>query len=118
VIGVRKLPGMHGIELDGRMLRIGAATTHTELAASEHLKTLLPSLSQTFNHVATPRVRNVATIGGNLAHANPHQDPPVTLTALRAIAVVSGRKGQRRIPLESLFVDFFQTSLEPDEILT
>lgn len=118
LIDVRKLPGMHGISFDGGVVRIGAATTHAEIAASPGLRRLLPTVAATFDHVATPRVRNVATVGGNLANANPHQDPPVTLTAFSASAVVRGQAGERRIALEELFVDYLQTSLAPDEILT
>jgi carbon-monoxide dehydrogenase medium subunit len=118
LISVRGLPGMRGIALGEGHIRIGAAMTHAEIAASPDLKKLMPSVSETFDHVATRRIRNVATVGGNLAHANPHQDPPVTLTAFDATVIVRGPKGERRIRLGDLFVDFFQTSMAPDEILT
>jgi len=118
LIGVRGLPGMHGIEHVNGVVRIGASTTHAELAASPLLRELLPTVAETFDHVATRRVRNVGTIGGNLAHANPHQDPPVTLTAFGATAIARGPGGERRISLDDLFVDYFQTSLAPEEILT
>src|SRR5204862_172339 len=63
------------------------------------------------------RIREQATLGGNLAHADPAQDPPVTLLALDDVAVAKSRFGERRIPLEALFTDFFETSLERGEIL-
>ena len=118
LIGVGRLPGMRGVSVEGNVVRIGAATTHAELAASPLLRKRLPTVAATFDHVATRRVRNVATMGGNLAHANPHQDPPVTLTAFGATAIARGPRGERRIALDDLFVDYFQTSLAADEILT
>lgn len=117
LIDVRSLPQMRGISRRDGHIHIGAAMTHAEISASSELKELMPCVSETFDHVATRRIRNVATVGGNLAHANPHQDPPVTLTAFGATAIARGPKGERRIPLDDLFVDFFQSSLAPDEIL-
>ncbi len=118
LIGVRGLPGMRGIAHASGVIRIGAATPHAELAASPLLKELLPTVAETFDHVATRRIRNVGTVGGNLAHANPHQDPPVTLTAFGATVIARGPGGERRIALDDLFVDYFQTSLAAEEILT
>ena len=118
LIGICALPGMRELSVEGGVARIGAAMTHAELARSPQLRQFLPTLAYTFDHVATRRVRNVATVGGNLAHANPHQDPPVTLTAFGAIAIARGPSGERRIALDDLFVDYFQTCLDPDEILT
>jgi carbon-monoxide dehydrogenase medium subunit len=63
------------------------------------------------------RIREQATVGGNLAHADPSQDPPVTLLALDATAVAMSKARGRRIPLDELFVDIFETSLEPNELL-
>jgi carbon-monoxide dehydrogenase medium subunit len=118
LIGIRDLPGMSGIEVTNDFVRIGAAMTHAQLAASSELRRVLPTVAQTFDHIATRRVRNVATVGGNLAHANPHQDPPATLTAFDARVQVRGPRGDRTIALDDLFVDYFQTSLAPDEILS
>lgn len=118
LISLACLPGMRGIAREGDVLRIGALTTHTEVATSTLVRSLVPMLSESFGHIATRRVRNVATIGGNLAHANPHQDPPTSLMAADAGVVVRGPGGERRVPLTGLFVDYLQTSLEPGEIIT
>src|SRR4029077_4999951 len=64
------------------------------------------------------RVRNVATVGGSLAHADPHMDLPPVLIALRAQVVVVGRRGERKIPVESLFAGYFETVLARDELIT
>src|SRR3546814_421536 len=79
LLGIGGLPGQRELACEDGCLRIGAGMRHAELAASAEMKRLLPALAETFAQVATPRVRNMATVGGNLAHANPHQDPPVTV---------------------------------------
>ncbi len=118
LIGVCALPDMRGIRVERDCVRIGAATPHAEVAASPEIRRLLPVVAETFNHIATRRVRNVGTAGGNLAHANPHQDPPTTLTAFNARVVARGANGERRIPLDGLFTGYFETSLQREEILT
>jgi aerobic carbon-monoxide dehydrogenase medium subunit len=118
LISIGRLPGMRGVARENDVVRIGAATTHAELAGSPLLREELPTLADTFSHVATPRVRNVATVGGNLAHANPHQDPPVTLMALDASVIARGPMGERRIALDDFFLGYFESSLEPGEVLT
>lgn len=115
---VCSLPGMRTLTRTEGALRIGAGMTLAEIAASPIVRDEWPVLAETFAHVATRRVRNVATLGGNLAHANPHQDPPVTLTALGAQAVVRGAAHERRIALDQLFLGYFETCLEPDEVMT
>ncbi len=99
-------------------LRIGALATHRDAERHPAVASYCPALAETFRHVATIRVRNQATVGGNLAHADPAQDPPVMLLALDAVAVVRSSRGGRRIPLASFFVDLMETSLAPDELLT
>jgi carbon-monoxide dehydrogenase medium subunit len=77
-----------------------------------------PALAETFRHVATPRIRNAGTVGGNLAHGDPHLDPPVTLLALDAAVVTRSSGGKRELPLTDFFRDYYETALAPDEILT
>lgn len=116
VIGLRKLAQLRAIDAqDG--LRLGALATHATLARSAAVRQHAAALAATFASVATVRIREQATLGGNLAHADPAQDPPVTLLALDAVAVSMSKTRARRIPLDALFVDLFETSLEPDELL-
>src|SRR3990172_4046938 len=68
--------------------------------------------------IADPQVRNLATVGGNLAHGDPANDHPATMLALGAQIVATGPKGERTIPIEKLFTGLFTTALAPDEILT
>ena len=118
LLALHRLPGLHGITRDDGRVRLGALTTHADAARSPVLREHVPALAEAFRHVATPRIRNVATVGGNLAHADPHQDPPVALLALGASVVVRGPEGERRVPLDELFVDYYETTLRPGEMLT
>jgi carbon-monoxide dehydrogenase medium subunit len=83
----------------------------------------LPLVGQAYHHVATPRIRNMATVGGGLAHGDPNQDPPPALIALGASVVLSSapdgdNQGQRILPAEELFLDYFETDVRPGEIIT
>ncbi len=116
VLGLRRLTDLRAIDTkDG--LRLGALATHGAIARADAVRSHAPALAATFAAVATVRIREQATVGGNLVHADPAQDPPVTLLALDATAVVRSSARERRIPLDELFVDLFETSLEPDELL-
>jgi carbon-monoxide dehydrogenase medium subunit len=114
--GIGDLQGINGRSDGG--LEIRALTTHRQAERSADVTAFCPMLAETFSHVATVRIRNQATVGGNLAHADPAQDPPPMLIALRGQAVVASREGERRIPLDEFFVDYFETALQPGEVLT
>lgn len=116
VIGLRRLAELREITA-GAGLRLGALATHAAVARSSAVSGFSPALAATFRSVATVRIREQATLGGNLAHADPAQDPPVTLLALDGAAVVRSKARTRRIALDELFVDVFETALEPDELL-
>jgi carbon-monoxide dehydrogenase medium subunit len=118
LINVQRVPDLAGIRQDNGSLVIGATTTHRQAGDSELLRSHYPALSRTFLSVATPRIRNAGTIGGNLAHGDPHLDPPVTLMAVDAGVAVRSSRGERQVPLSDLFVDYYETALAPDEVLT
>jgi aerobic carbon-monoxide dehydrogenase medium subunit len=119
VVDIRRIPELSGLRRtpDGG-LEIGATTTHRQAETSADVHAYCPALSETFGHVATIRIRNQGTIGGNLAHADPAQDPPPMLLALGASVVAHGPGGERVIPLDQFFVDYFETALRRDEVLT
>jgi carbon-monoxide dehydrogenase medium subunit len=117
VLGLRRIAPLRAIGAAGDGLALGALATHGGLARSQAVRAHAAALASTFASVATVRIREQATLGGNLAHADPAQDPPVTLLALDGVAVAKSRFGERRIPLGALFTDFFETSLEPGELL-
>jgi carbon-monoxide dehydrogenase medium subunit len=75
-------------------------------------------LAETYHHVATLRVRNMATVGGGLAHADPNQDPPPSLIALGATLKATSANGSRVIPMDEFFKDYYETVLNPDELIT
>jgi carbon-monoxide dehydrogenase medium subunit len=117
VVDINGIPGLSGIrEADG-VLRIGALTRESDLEESELIRTRYPLLHDTSKVIADPVVRNLATIGGNLAHGDPANDHPATMLALGAEVVAVGPKGERRIAIGSFFTGPFATSLKPDEIL-
>ena len=117
VLGLRRIVQLREIGASDAGLELGALATHGALARASLVRAYAAALASTFAAVATERIREQATLGGNLAHADPAQDPPVTLLALDGVAVARSRFGERRIPLDALFVDLFETSLEPGEIL-
>ncbi|WP_376794888.1 FAD binding domain-containing protein [Thermogemmatispora sp.] len=100
------------------LLRIGAMTTHRTLERSPLVQRGWPVLATTFSLVASPRVRNQATVGGVLADADYASDPPALLHALEARVVARSPQGVRLIPVEELIVGHYETSLRPDELLT
>jgi carbon-monoxide dehydrogenase medium subunit len=117
VLGLRRLAQLRAIDATDHGLTLGALATHGALARSEAVRGYAAALASTFAAVATVRIREQATLGGNLVHADPAQDPPVTLLALDGVAVARSRFGERRIALDALFTDLFETSLEPGEVL-
>ncbi|MFQ5961830.1 MAG: FAD binding domain-containing protein [Candidatus Methylomirabilales bacterium] len=102
----------------GTGLRIGALTTIREAEVSRLVREKNPTLAQTFGEVANVRVRNAATVGGNLSEADYASDPPSVLVAMRARVKASSPRGEREIPLTDLFRGFYETSLAQDEVLT
>lgn len=119
VIGLDDIGELRGIrpDTDGG-LWIGAMSTHRELERSAAVRDYCPALAVAFASIATIRIRNQATIGGNLAHADPAQDPPPMLMALGAAIEITGPNGARTSPVDELFVDVLETSLAPSEVIT
>jgi carbon-monoxide dehydrogenase medium subunit len=98
-------------------LKIGATTTHHAVEKSNEVKTNYPVLVAMENKLASIQVRNWGTIGGNLAHADPAGDPAPVLIALKASVKVGSAKGERTMPLDEFFVDYFETALQKGELL-
>jgi carbon-monoxide dehydrogenase medium subunit len=98
-------------------LQLGATTTIREVELSSLVRDRAPGLAEAAGHVATVRIRNQATVGGNLVHADPNQDLPPMLMVHDAVARITGPAGERSVPVTDLFLSFFETVVEPDEIL-
>jgi aerobic carbon-monoxide dehydrogenase medium subunit len=118
LVSLRSVRGLNGIEVKDGGLRIGGLATHRAVETSSLVRRRLPLLAETYHHVATVRIRNTATVGGGLAHADPNQDPPPTLIALGATIKATSANGSRVIPLDGFFTDYYETVLNPDEIIT
>ena len=119
VVGLRGVQGLRGINktADGG-LEIGATTSHRQVELSDDAYAYCPTLPENFARVATIRIRNQGTVGGNLVHADPAQDPPSMLMALDAQAVIRSTSGERTVPLDEFFVDYFETVVQEGEMLT
>ena len=117
LVDINGLPDLAYVrEADG-YLRIGALARESDLDESDLVRSRYPLLSDTSQVIADPIVRNLATIAGNLAHADPANDHPAAMLALNAEVVAVGPTGERRLPIVSFFPGPFMTALQPDEIL-
>jgi carbon-monoxide dehydrogenase medium subunit len=117
LVSIADVPGLAGIEVNGHGLRLGAATTLRTIERSPAVASAFPVLRDALRLVANVRVRNVATIGGHLAHADPHLDLPPVLIALDATATIRGPADAREISLAELLTGYYETSLAPAEII-
>lgn len=118
IVGLGRLSGLDRIRLEGETIEIGALTTLHGIERDPVVSAHVPAIAAAVAQVATIRVRNQATIGGNLVHADPAQDPPPILLVHDAEVVLRGRSGERVVALADFFVDVFETVIEPDEVLT
>jgi len=118
VVDLRKVDGLAGVREVQGALHIGAMTTHAALAKSELFRAKLPMAAEAAGQIGDAQVRNLGTIGGSLAHADPSADWPAVLTALDASVVVAGPKGERTLKVEELILGPLTTALKPGEILT
>ena len=118
LIDISGIGGLDYIQEEAGHLRIGAMTCEAALEESEIVQRKFPLLLDTAKMIADPSVRNMATVGGNLAHGDPANDHPATMLALRASVVAEGPNGTREIEIDDFFPDFFTTALAEDEILT
>ncbi len=118
LIDINRLSGLGYIKETNGFLRIGTLTREAELEKSDLVSSKYPILLDTTLFIADPLVRNRATMGGNLAHGDPANDHPATMLALDAEVVVTGPKGERKIPITDFFTGLFATALDSDEILT
>jgi carbon-monoxide dehydrogenase medium subunit len=118
LIDVRKIPNLAGIREDGGAIVIGAATTHAQMERSSVAVRRLPILAEAASQIGDPLVRNVGTVGGSLAHADPGADWPAVMLALSAEFRVIGPRGARTILADDFFLDILTTALESTEMLT
>jgi aerobic carbon-monoxide dehydrogenase medium subunit len=119
LVNIKKIPELKNISFDtSEGLIIGALVTHREIETSSIVKEKLPVLSEAEREIANIRVRNMGTVGGNLASGEPLTDLSQIFIALDGKLKITGSSGQRTILVEELFLDFYTTSLAEDEIIT
>jgi carbon-monoxide dehydrogenase medium subunit len=118
LVDIGRIPGLEYVEEKDGFLRIGGRTREAALERSDVIRARYPILFDTASVIADPVVRNLATVGGNLAHGDPANDHPATMIALGARVIATGPRGTREIPVEELFTGLFETALARDELLT
>src|SRR6185436_7588799 len=118
LVDLRKISGLAGIKEEGGALVIGAMTTHYQVETSPVVKSKCPVLAAVAALIGDPMVRNMGTIGGSLAHADPAADYPATAIAVGAELVAEGPKGKRTIKVDDFFKGLMTTAVGADEILT
>ena len=118
VVDINRIPGLADISEENDFLRIGSLTREADLDRSEIVRAKYPILQDTTSVIADPLVRNMATVGGNLAHGDPANDHPATMLALGAQVVAVGAAGQRVISVSDFFEGPLMTTLNQGEILT
>lgn len=117
LIDLRKVPGLAGIREDGGAIVLGAMTTHWQMESSPVLKAKCPVLAEAASMIGDPAVRNLGTIGGSLAHADPAADQPAPMIALGVEFVCQGPKGRRTVKVDDWFKGLMSTAVNEDEIL-
>ncbi|MCY4621648.1 MAG: xanthine dehydrogenase family protein subunit M [bacterium] len=118
VVDIGRIEGLGSIESSDGRLEVGPLVTTGRLARSATVRLLSPLWAEAASVVADPLVRNLGTVGGNLAHADPLNDLPAALVAARGRVVAEGPGGTRTIGCDDLFVGPFETSLERGELIT
>lgn len=118
IVDLGRVKDLKGIAEEDQYIRIGAVTTHHEIESSEIIKKHAPLMSEVATWIGDPQVRNRGTIGGSLSHADPSGDWGSALLALRGRVELNDGQSKREIHADSLFVDLFETSIKPGEILT
>jgi aerobic carbon-monoxide dehydrogenase medium subunit len=118
IVDINRLAGLQYVKEEGGFLKIGGLTREADLEASSLIRSKYPIILDTAASIADPQVRNMATVGGNLAHGDPANDHPATMLALGAQIIATGRSGERTISVHEFFLSVFTTALVHGEILT
>jgi carbon-monoxide dehydrogenase medium subunit len=117
LVDISRIPDLSYVRVDGEEVAIGAGTRHYELEHSDVARAEVPLLPHVASRVGDPQVRHKGTLGGTVAHSDPASDLPTALLALGGSVVVQGPGGRRSIPVTEFWLGFFETALEPDEVV-
>jgi carbon-monoxide dehydrogenase medium subunit len=118
LVSLGAVPGLSSIDEDDDRIVIGARSTLTQVAHDDLVRRHIPALAEACRVVGNVRVRNVATIGGNIAEADYASDPPSVLIAMDATCSIQGVSKLRSATVQELITGFYSNSLEPDEVIT
>ena len=118
LIDINGIPGLDYIREEDGYLKLGAMTRESELEHSDLVNQKYPIFSDVTKLIADPQVRNMSTIGGNLAHGDAANDHPAVMMAMRAEIVITGQDGPRTVSINDFFHGFYMTEVQEDEILT
>ncbi len=119
LVSVTRVPGLAGTApLEDGGVRIGPLSTHADVARSPLVRERAPLLAEACGRVASPTIRAMGTLGGNLCYGESASDPSPALLALRARLRLSGPDGERVVPVGEFFTGFYETALRPGEVLT
>lgn len=117
LVDLQTIPGLAEIKVESDGVRIGALVTHRRLECSPVIRASFPALADAFGQIGNVRIRQTASVGGNLAHADYRLDPPPALLVLGAEVSLFGANGARTVPLSQFFRGLYETVLEPAELL-
>jgi aerobic carbon-monoxide dehydrogenase medium subunit len=117
LVDINRIEELRRMRLEGGALRIGATVREAELENDPAVRRAFPILHDATRVIADPVVRNLATVGGNLAHGDPANDHPAVMVALEAVIAVRGPAGEREVPAAEFFLDLYETALLPTELL-
>lgn len=118
LIDINGIPNLDYIKEEDGYLKIGGLVREVDLEDSALIREKYPLIYDTTVMIADPQVRNLATLGGNLAHGDAANDHPATMMAMGAEIVLTGSEGERVVPIDDFFLGLYYTALQPNEILT
>ncbi|MBS1978594.1 MAG: xanthine dehydrogenase family protein subunit M [Bacteroidetes bacterium] len=118
LIDINSIPGLSYIKEEGGFLKIGALTREAMLEESDIIRNKYPIFTDASKLIADPQVRNMGTVGGNIAHGDAANDHPAVMIALRAQVIITGLQGTRTVPIDEFFHGFYSTAVQAGEILT
>ena len=117
LVDLQSIPGLDRISRESDGVRIGALATHRSVELSPMIRQAFPALAEAFSKIGNVRVRQTASVGGNLAHADYRLDPPPPLLVLGTMVNATGRNGSRTIPIKDFFRGLYETALESGELI-
>ena len=118
LVDINNIPGLSYIKEEGGYLRLGALTREVDLEKSELISSKYPIFIDASKLIADPQVRNMGTVGGNIAHGDAANDHPAVMIALGAEITITGEEGSRIVPIDEFFYGFYTTAIQENEILT